>query len=358
MSGLQPGRRFLVYPQSVRLRRAFFQVHRWVGLAIGVYVLLVSLSGSVIVYQRELDRLFATRTVVVRPREHRLTDVQLLAAARAAYPGFRFSAMQIHRASAPDRAAEVWFLFGGRRVGPGRIERLFDPYTGQDLGDPIGREPAPVSWIARLHENLLSGSIGLALNGAAAMLLTVLCVTGAVIWWPGSARWRRSLALRRKVGWRRLTWDLHSMLGFWGFLAVLMWSLTGIYLAFPDAFVSLHKLLWVHGAPTTASRSSARAIDWLVQLHFARAFGPYVQACLAIAALVPSALFVTGVLMWWNRVLRRPFGRIWRGTGPVRSLAAARPAAAAPARPGEVRLNESRAAERRGPQRYSSRRLH
>ncbi|HTT06683.1 MAG TPA: PepSY-associated TM helix domain-containing protein [Steroidobacteraceae bacterium] len=334
MSNAHAGRHFLVSPQSVPLRRALFHVHRWVGLAIGVYVLLVSLSGGVIVYRGELDRVFATRTVVVRPRERRLSDAQLLAAARAAYPGVRFSAIQIHPPSAPDRPAEVWFFFGGRRVGPGRIKRLFDPYTGQDLGDPLGPEPAPLSWIARLHENLLSGSIGLALNGVAAMLLTVLCLTGAVIWWPGSARWRRSVALRRHVGWRRLTWDLHSVLGFWGLLAVLMWSLTGIYLAFPDAFVSLLKLLWVHGAPTAASRASGRAIDWLVPLHFARAFGPYVQACFAILALVPSALFVTGVLMWWNRVLRRPFGRVWHGDGRVRPVAAAGQAATPPARPG------------------------
>ncbi|HEX4049724.1 MAG TPA: PepSY-associated TM helix domain-containing protein [Steroidobacteraceae bacterium] len=309
MSDQRSRRHFLVYPQSVTLRRALFQVHRWVGIGVGVYVLLVSLSGSVLVYRRELDRLFATRTVVVKPHEHRLSDTQLLAAARADYAGIRFSAIQIHRSSAPDRAAEIWFLFGGRPVGPGRIERLFDPYTGQDLGDPMGQEPAPISWTARLHENLLSGSTGLALNGAGAVLLTLLCATGAVIWWPGSARWRRSLSLRRNVGWRRLTWDLHNVLGFWAFLLVLMWSLTGIYLAFPEAISSLLKLFWVQGAPTSATRSSVRAMDWLVQLHFARSFGPYVQACLAILGLVPFALFVTGILMWWNRVLRRPLGR-------------------------------------------------
>jgi uncharacterized iron-regulated membrane protein len=139
-------------------------------------------------------------------------------------------------------------------------------------------------------------------------------VTGAVIWWPGSARWRRSLALRRNVGWRRLTWDLHSVLGFWGFLAVLMWAITGIYLAFPDAFASLLQLFWAHGAPTAASRSSGRALDLLVQLHFARSFGPYVQAGLALLGLLPSVLFITGILMWWNRVLRRPFGRALCGT--------------------------------------------
>ncbi len=68
--------------------------------------------------------------------------------------------------------------------------------------------------IADLHDELLGGDTGTAINGAGAVLLTLMCVTGAVIWWPGQARWRRSLSVHRGVGWRRFTWDLHGMLGF------------------------------------------------------------------------------------------------------------------------------------------------
>lgn len=205
---------FVTQPQSVKLRRALFQVHLWAGIALGLYVLAVSLSGSVIVYRRELDKLLAARTIIVTPHGRRLSDAQLLAAARATYPRLHFSAIRIRGPRVPGAAVEVWYLFGGGRFGRGRIERLFDPYTGANLGDTVVREPAAISWIAELHDNLLGGDIGLALNGAGAVLLTLMCVTGAVIWWPGRARWRRSLTLRRDVGWRRFAWDLHSVLGF------------------------------------------------------------------------------------------------------------------------------------------------
>ena len=46
---------------------------------------------------------------------------------------------------------------------------------------------------------------------------TVLVATGAVVWWPGVSRWKRSLFIRSSAGWRRLNWDLHSALGFWFF---------------------------------------------------------------------------------------------------------------------------------------------
>lgn len=87
-----------------------------------------------------------------------------------------------------------------------------------------------------------------------------------------------------------------------------MWSVTGIYLTFPDPFDSLIEYFTVNGMPTAASRFVDHAIDWLVRLHFGRSFGPYVKALWAILGLVPGALFVTGALMWWNRVLRRAIG--------------------------------------------------
>ena len=36
-------------PQRVWLRRAMFQVHLWTGLALGLYIVLLSVTGSVLV---------------------------------------------------------------------------------------------------------------------------------------------------------------------------------------------------------------------------------------------------------------------------------------------------------------------
>ena len=45
-------------PQALWLRRATFQVHLWIGIAIGLYVVVLSLSGSVLVFRDDLDDLF------------------------------------------------------------------------------------------------------------------------------------------------------------------------------------------------------------------------------------------------------------------------------------------------------------
>jgi len=52
-----------------------------------------------------------------------------------------------------------------------------------------------VEWLVNLHENWLAGSTGRWVNGIGAICLTLLCLTGAVIWWPGTKHWRPSLTV-------------------------------------------------------------------------------------------------------------------------------------------------------------------
>src|SRR5450631_4194359 len=51
-------------PQSVWLRKALFQVHLWTGIGVGLYILLISLTGSVLVYRNELFTAATPRPIV------------------------------------------------------------------------------------------------------------------------------------------------------------------------------------------------------------------------------------------------------------------------------------------------------
>jgi uncharacterized iron-regulated membrane protein len=74
-----------------------------------------------------------------------------------------------------------------------------------------------VEGLVKLHENLLFGNTGRPVNGIGALFLTLVCLTGAVICWPGIKNWRRSLTVKWNTRFARFSWDLHSALGFWTF---------------------------------------------------------------------------------------------------------------------------------------------
>ena len=69
--------RWILRPQTTWLRKATFQLHLWSGIGIGLYVLLVSLTGSVLVYRNELYRAATRDPIIVTEMGSQLTDEQL-----------------------------------------------------------------------------------------------------------------------------------------------------------------------------------------------------------------------------------------------------------------------------------------
>ena len=55
---------WLQHPERFRVRQALFQIHLWVGAGVGLYVVLMSITGSIIVFRDELSRLFSVEWLV------------------------------------------------------------------------------------------------------------------------------------------------------------------------------------------------------------------------------------------------------------------------------------------------------
>lgn len=160
--------------------------------------------------------------------------------------------------------------------------------------DELSRWPS-IQWIVKLHTTLLAGAAGRIANGIGGASVTLLCLTGAIIWWPGLKHWRRSLTIDWGAHFARINWDLHSALGFWCFPFVLLWGVSGIYFAFPHCF---DVLLLVD----PADRVTDQALYWLSELHFGR-FNWFTKAVWAILGLVPAALAFTGTFICCRRII-------------------------------------------------------
>ena len=287
-------------PQAIWARRALFQIHLWSGLATGIYLAVISLTGSVLVFRVELQRMFMRPPVTVTIAGTRLNEDQLKAAATQVYP--KYTVTNVWQPKVPEQAVEIWM---SRTGGGSSVHRVFDPYTGKDLGPP---DPAMVRflvWSTSLHDDLLNGDLGRKANGVGAISLTLLSITGLVIWWPGISTWRRSLTVDLRSNWKLFNWNLHSAAGFWSFLLVLMWALSGVYLAFPNPFQDVVDYFQPLGEVESGNvRVGDEILRWLTRLHFGRFGGWPIKALWTVLGLLPFLLFITGAVMWWNRVLR------------------------------------------------------
>ncbi len=291
--------RVLRRPQTLWIRKAVFQIHLWTGIAVGLYIVVASVSGSAVVFRRELMRVLVNRPQVSAhdATTHRLTEAELGTAARRAFPDYNVTKVWIGRNG--ERPIDIWMSRGRDQQ-----KHLFDPFTGADLGETIPPGVRTLDWFVSLHDDLLSGFTGRTINGVGGIVLVVLCISGAVIWWPGTAAWRRGLSVQWRAGWKRVNFDLHSAIGFWSFLFVFMWALSGVYLVFPHPFMAVVDFLDPLDPASLTPRRGDLALEWLAKLHFGRFAGIKTKALWTFMGLIPPALFVTGALMWWNRVLR------------------------------------------------------
>ena len=271
---------FLYRPQSVLLRRALFQVHLWTGLLVGLYVFVVCVTGAALVFRIDLQR--AAFPHLFTPGVGTAADAAtILESVRQAFPDDRVSGIDAPTTVRPTYLA---YVVRGERF----LTLLVDPVSARVLGELPER--SIVRTVQDLHFDLLAGRTGRLVNGAGAVVLLGLCLSGLVIWWPGLPSWRRGFTIDFRRRWKRITWDLHSATGIWTVAMIAMWAITGVYFAFPSQFrhaVNALSPLTVASTPQSDSASPnrsapptwqaliARARERVPDQHVARVVTPY-----------------------------------------------------------------------------------
>jgi uncharacterized iron-regulated membrane protein len=273
-------------PQNVWLRRALFQVHLWTGVTAALYVFLVCASGAALVFRIDMQRALYPQLLRAATPDS-LADASLvLTNVQAAYPDFRLSGVE-----APTTLRATYLSYVSAH---GRYHAvLSDPASGRVLG--MLPEHSPVSWLQDLHFNLFAGHTGRLVNAAGAGCLLLMCLTGPVIWWSGSASWRQALTVDLRHPWRVAVRELHSVIGIAAVCSLLVWSLSGLYFLFPAAFRgAVNAVSPVHGLQSPrSSRPQAQAapLAWRDLIETARHGAPARHLARVVLPTSPDAAF-------------------------------------------------------------------
>ncbi len=386
--------RFLRQPQTIPLRKAFFQLHLWGGVLAALYLCAIGISGSLLVFKDEL-----------MPRPARSSSASSVAA--SCTPRILLAALDRAATSRPDLqpvlascpTPAMPFLTVAMQSAASSTQTTvyLDPDSLRIAGERI-QDNSWIAWVYRFHLELLFARNGRQWNGVGASLLLLLVLSGIMLWWPGLARWKRALLLNLNAGWKRINWDLHNVAGIWTVAFTLVWATTTIYFAwpgpwermlvrlspntsgfYPEEALELRQSSLSHAAAApldlpallaTARKESPTAklegvylgvgdapiltvymargtpgdfarsdfvyfdrrsgqylmtwhrgrnrsfTDWVLwlaaPLHFGTSFGLAGKVLWAACGLVLPFLAITGLIMYWNRYLRKRV-RSWKG---------------------------------------------
>ena len=236
-------------------RLLWLWIHKWLGLVLGAALALIGLTGSVIVFYRELDALLNPGFYQATRNPHQLGPAEAFRIARTAVPE------PVDFLYAPDTVWPVWSGLFRRHDALWAI--TIDPGSGRVLGIR-DLDASPVRIIYRLHADLLLAPWrGEQMVGVLGLLLLLMAGSGVWLWWP-----RRGLLaalVRLRVRPRQLLYlDLHALAGAWSAALLLLVAVTGVGVVFPGLLrpvVALVSRVEPQPAPTVADPGRPVAVD-------------------------------------------------------------------------------------------------
>jgi uncharacterized iron-regulated membrane protein len=239
-----------------KVRSVLFQVHMWVGLILGLFLVVVSLSGAILVYDDKLSEMF-NPAPKANTAGMRLPLTMLADAARPAAGDAGQGQVQIVLPERPRQAAIIRFTRPARGEGMGAMRPAGPPGTGavQVYVDPVSAEvlgsrraglSPTFAFIHRLHGSLALGrDFGRPLVGWLGVAMLALGLSGLILWWPKRGRWQYAFKVRKSATGLRFHRELHAATGIWIFIVFMAVSFSGVAISFPNTMRSIITL----GAP-------------------------------------------------------------------------------------------------------------
>lgn len=199
------------------------KVHRVLGLSVGIWAALTALTGSLLVFDDEMDALLNPRLLQVEPQALPRDVDAAVQSVRAAYPDEPLGGLRL------PRTADEPYVF---RIGTEQVRHVHvDPYDAEILGSRA-EHGGFFGFLWDFHVHLLVGETGETVSGYLALMLIVMLISGLVLWWPSRARLRRAFTINWQAAMLPRMYDLHRVVGAITVPLILTVVVTGAMLVF------------------------------------------------------------------------------------------------------------------------------
>lgn len=231
--------------QDRHVRRFILSLHLCVGLIAGLFFLVLGLTGSIMAFEPELDRMLHAHLSYVKPSGSVLSLQEIGEAASKRFKGEQIVAYL--PSESPDLSSEV--------ILPSGIVCV-NQYTGEVLG--MRKRRQTIFGLAHdLHVRVASGDVGRGIMKWSGLALLVSLVSGAYLWWP-----MKRIGIPGDSRRGRFWFDLHNSVGIVLLVPLVVLGVTGTILGFQDqAAAMLDRIPGTHRGHerTSAARPQSAA---------------------------------------------------------------------------------------------------
>jgi uncharacterized iron-regulated membrane protein len=213
-------------------RKIVLNIHLYLGLSAGIFLIILGLTGSVIALEEDINHWLHPDLWYVTPGRRPLPENDLVSSAQNQFGLTRVLAVQF---PAAPNLAQAMQMIDGTVV-------YLNPYDGSVLGSSVGRSNSDLAlaYIHQIHLRLVPdptwapklANAGKTVVSVAGVFLCLLVPTGIALWWRAKRTTIHFKATDFKVPWFRLFYDAHQAIGIYVSLFLLIAAVTGILIGF------------------------------------------------------------------------------------------------------------------------------
>lgn len=213
------------------VRRIILTIHLWLGLAAGIFLAILGVTGSIMAFEGDIDHWLHPDLWYVTALGKPLPENDMISIAENRFHS-RVLAVQFPRAA---NLAQMMQMRDGTAV-------YLNPYDGTVLGSKIGQSNSDLAlaYIHQIHLRLAPdpqsmpdlAAKGKIVVSCAGLILLLMVPTGVILWWRAKRLTVHFKATNFKIPWHRLFHDAHQAIGIYAALFLMIASLTGILIGF------------------------------------------------------------------------------------------------------------------------------
>lgn len=202
------------------------RLHLWLGLASGLLVVFMGITGCILAFEREISDLTQPYRFVAEQAKPLLPPSELKAIADKQLPGKHAHSISYEKGKA---SQAVYF-----DDDPEYYDIVYlNPYTGQVLKTKNMNDDFFRIVIMGHFYLWLPPAIGQPVVATGTLIFLILLITGMVLWWPKSRAARKQrFSIKWTARWKRINYDLHNVLGFYFTWVLIFIALTGLVWGF------------------------------------------------------------------------------------------------------------------------------
>ncbi len=217
-------------------RKVLFWCHLTVGVIGGLVILIMSASGVLLTYEKQIIAWADTRNYQIVPPSAgatRLPIEELLNKARESQPGANITTITVRAAMSEPASISL-------AAAPGNARTVFvNPYTGEVLGEgAMGvRNFFRVvtdwhRWLGAQGENRATAR---AITGACNLGFLFIVTSGIYLWFPRKRAWqqfKQVMWFRRGLPGKARDFNWHNVIGFWSFAPLFIVVLSAVVISY------------------------------------------------------------------------------------------------------------------------------